>query len=119
MRYLLGFGARPTMAADDVTDGQNEAAYTLGFLPPDAAFYTFQGFLGERRRLPGRDGPPGADYNISPTLKPWGIQVLVGFFREGDREELGRFEATYARTGNPLDFVRVQAPVFGAALHRD
>ncbi len=119
MRYLLGFGARPTMAADDVTDGQNETVYTLGFLPPDDAFYTFQGFLGERRRLPGRDGPPGADYNISPMLKPWGIQVLVGFFREGDREELGRFEATYARTGNPLDFVRVQAPVFGAALHRD
>ena len=28
-------------------------------------------------------------------------------------------EATYARTGNPLDFVHVQAPVFGAALHRD
>ena len=119
MRYLLGFGARPAMAADDVTDGQNEAAYTLGFLPPDDAFYTFQGFLGERRRLPGRAGPPGADYNISPTLKPWGIQVLVGFFREGDREELGRLEATYARTGNPLDFVRVQAPVFGAVLHRD
>ncbi len=33
MRYLLGFGARPTMAADDVTDGQNETVYTLGFLP--------------------------------------------------------------------------------------
>ena len=29
------------------------------------------------------------------------------------REELGRFEATYARTGDPLDFVRVQAPVSG------
>jgi len=27
-------------------------------------------------------------------LKPWGIQMLVGFLREGDREELGRFEAT-------------------------
>ena len=118
MRYLLGFGPRPWIAADDLTDGQDEAPYTLGCLPPDDAFYTFQGFLGARRRLPGRDGPPGADYNIWPALKPWGPQMLVGFFREGDREDLARFEATYARTENPLDFVRVQAPVFGAALPR-
>lgn len=116
MRYLLGFGRRPLMAADDITDGRHEAAYTLHFLPPDDAFYTFQGFLGARRRLPGRDGPPGADYNTWPTLKPWGRQVLVGFFREGDPADLARFEATYARTADPMDFVRAQAPIFGAAL---
>ncbi|MGE3537148.1 MAG: hypothetical protein AB7N91_06865 [Candidatus Tectimicrobiota bacterium] len=118
MRYLLGFGPRPMLAADDITDGQHEAVYALHYLPPDDAFYSFQGFLGARRRLPGRDGPPGADYNIWPDLKPWGLQVLVGFFREGDRDDLARFEATYAQTGKPLDFVRAQAPIFGAALPR-
>lgn len=118
MRYLLGFGSRPRIAADDITDGQYEASYVLRYLPPDDAFYTFQGFLGARRRLPGRDGPPGADYNIWPGLKPWRFQVLVGFFREGDGADLARFEATYAHTNEPLDFVRVQAPVFGAALAR-
>lgn len=116
MRYLLGFGSKPLLAAEDITDGQYEAAYDLQCLAPDDAFYTFQGFLGARRRLPGRDGPPGADYNIWPALKPWGIQVLVGFFRQGNRADLARFEATYAKTGAPLDFARVQAPVLGALL---
>jgi hypothetical protein len=116
MRYMLGFAPAPRMAAYDITQAEREAEYTLGFLPADDAFYTFKGFLGERRRLPGRDGPPGADFNTLPQLKPLGMQLLVGFWREGNREDLARFEATFAKTGNPLDFARAQAPVFAEAI---
>ena len=79
---------------------------------PSDAFYTFKGFLGARRKLPGRDGPPGADFNTLPALKPLASQLLMGFWREGDRDDLTRLEASYGKTGNPLDFVRAQAVPF-------
>jgi hypothetical protein len=116
MRYMLGFGEKPSIAADDITEGADEAAYTLAFLPPDDAFYTFKGFLGARRRLPGRDGPPGADYNTLPEVKPLGLQLLSGYWREGNSDDRERFEASYARTGNRADFARAQGPAFAAAL---
>jgi hypothetical protein len=115
-RYMLGFAAAPTMSADDITQGETEATYDLAFLPHDDAFYTFEGFLGERRRLPGRDGPPGADYNTLPQLKPLGAQLVFGFWREGNRDDLARFEASWAKTGNPLDFARAQAAVLSKCL---
>jgi hypothetical protein len=95
-----------------------EAEYDLEFLPPDDAFYSFAGFLGERRRLPGRDGPPSADYNIYPPLKPLGHQLVAGFFRAANREDLLRFETSYEKTGDSLAFVRTQAPVLGALLFK-
>lgn len=116
LRYLIGFAAAPWNAADDITEGARELDYALEFLPPDDAFYTFQGYLGARRVLPGRDGPPGADYNTLPTLKPLGWQLLSGYWREGNRGDADRLEASWARSGNPLDFIRGQAPVFAAAL---
>lgn len=116
LRYLMGFADEPTVAAPDITEGVNEAEYRLEFLPPDDAFYTFQGFLGERRALPGRDGPPGADYNTLPELKPLGLQLLAGFWRENDGDDLARFEASYAKTNDERDFARAQAAVFAAAI---
>ncbi|MGI9503762.1 MAG: hypothetical protein ACR2RE_11995, partial [Geminicoccaceae bacterium] len=61
--YMVTDGPAPWLAADDVTDPAVEIDPALIYLPPADAFYTFKGWLGERRRLPGRDGPPGADYN--------------------------------------------------------
>jgi len=113
MRYLLGFGPSPFAAADDVTASVREASYRLAFLPPDDAFYVFEGFLGERRWLPGRNGPPGADYNTLPALKPWPLQAFVGYWRPGNRGDWRRFESAMKSGGYPA-FARAQASVFYA-----
>jgi hypothetical protein len=116
MRYLLGFGDKPRIAEDDISEGRYEAEYHLVYLRPSDAFYTFKGFLGERRRLPGRDGPPGADFNALPETKALTSQMLMGFWREGNRDDLNRLEATYAKSGKAIDFVRAQTPIFLDAL---
>jgi hypothetical protein len=116
MRYLLGFGDKPRIAEDDITEGRNEAEYRLELLPPSDAFYTFKGFLGERRRLPGRDGPPGADFNALPETKALTAQMLMGFWREGNRDDLNRLESTYTKTGKQIDFVRAQARIYRDAV---
>lgn len=116
MRYMLGGADRPTMSADDITDSVRETEYSLQFLAPSDAFYTFKGHLGQKRSMIGREGPPGADYHTLPELKPMGMQMLAGYWHRdqaGDRE---RFEATYARTGDLRDFARVQTPQLAAAL---
>lgn len=110
MAYLMGFGSRPFMAADDVTHSAREVYYTLEFLPPDDAFYVFQGFLGERRLLPGRSGPPGASYNTLPELKPLDMQLLSGYWREGNRHDWQRYRASEAE--GISSFAAAQAPVF-------
>jgi hypothetical protein len=51
-----------------------------------------------------------------PEIKPLVSQLLMGFWRHGNRDDLGRLEATYAKTGKPLDFVRVQAAPFVQAI---
>lgn len=116
MRYLMGFGDKPTVAEEDITEGRDEVDYQLAFLPPSDAFYTFKGFLGERRRMPGRDGPPGADFNTLPEIKPPASQMLMGFWRAGNRDDLARLESTYARTGRQSDFVQAQKLPFLQAI---
>ncbi len=116
MRYMLGGTDRPTMSADDITDSARETDYSLQFLAPADAFYTFKGHLGQKRAMIGRQGPPGADYNTLPELKPMAMQLMAGYWhrdRAGDRE---RFEATYAKTGDLRDFARAQLPHLAAAL---
>lgn len=81
--YLVSGHSRPLISGDDVTDPAREVDYALQFLPPSDAFYTFQGWLGERRRLPGRDSPPGALYNTLPPLQPERVQMSVFFWFEG------------------------------------
>ena len=54
-------------------------------LAPADAFYTFRGSLGAKRLLPGRSGPPGADYNTLATLKDPLTSMLVSYWRPGLR----------------------------------
>ncbi len=70
VRWLAtGAGPAPWTASHDITAGGERVDYTLRFLPGTDAFYRFQGRLGSERRLPGRSGPPGADYNALPAFK--------------------------------------------------
>lgn len=116
MLYLMEMGEPPRYAAFDMTEPANEIEYRLDFLPPDDAFYSFAGYLGARRRLPGRDGPPGADFNTWPSIKSWPLQVLAGYWRVGDAGDAQRLRDSYARSGDPADFARAQAQPFGDAL---
>ena len=99
--FMMGYGARPMMSADDITDPARTVDYELAFLPGSDAFYTFQGYLGERRLLPGRDGPPGARYNTLPRLKPLPAQILGGLLARAERGRLG--------TVSPQPGVRLQS----------
>lgn len=90
--YMVADGSAPWLAADDVTDPAVEIEPDLVFLPPADAFYTFKGWLGERRRLPGRDGPPGADYNTLPAMKPLLHQMALSWWHEGDRDWLELYQ---------------------------
>ena len=116
LRFMLGAAAAPSFAGSDITDPERETEYTLEFLPQTDAFYSFQGFLGERRMLPGRDGPPGADYNTLPSLKPLGRQLAVGYWREGNAGDIDRMERTYGRNGDLIGFIAGQAAVLGANI---
>lgn len=98
--YMVMDGKAPWLAADDITDPARELEAPLAFLPPDDAFYTFQGWLGERRSLPGRDGPPGADYNTLPAMKPLVNQVALSWWYEGDQDWLGRYQTLF-QNGRP------------------
>lgn len=98
--YMIADGAAPWLAADDVTDPALEIDPSLVFLPPDDALYTFKGWLGERRRLPGRDGPPGADYNTLPAMKPLLNQVALSWWHEGDLDWLEHFDQLF-QNGRP------------------
>jgi hypothetical protein len=112
LRYLISAERRALLSADDITEGVTPAEYHLEFLPPDDAFYMFQGFLGKRRRLPGRSGPPGAAYNVPAALKPRGRQMLAFYWREGDAGDLERLDAVLASDRGLLEFGRVQSAVF-------
>ncbi|MBI4537043.1 MAG: hypothetical protein HY712_03695 [candidate division NC10 bacterium] len=112
MRYLMSGERRPVLAADDLTDNHIEVAPVLAFLRPEDAFYSFQGFLGERRWPRQRDGPPGADYNTLPALKPKAMQMLAYYWRDGNPEDLARFDRTWGAGRGPVAFAQAQAPVF-------
>ena len=84
--YLVAGTERPRLRADDVTHGAMEVPYALDFLPHDDAFYMFYGRLGAQRRLPGRGGPPGADYNTLPAFKRPVLQLLAFYWHEGQTD---------------------------------
>jgi hypothetical protein len=110
MAYLMGFDRQPLIAADDVTDSAREVEYALEFLSPDDAFYMFQGFLGERRLLPGRSGPPGASFNTLPEMKPLDVQLLSGYWRQGNAGDWQRYRDAMGE--GEAGFAAAQAPVF-------
>ncbi len=114
MKYLLGLGGRPFISADDITDPKREEPYELRVLPPSDAFYTFEGDLGARRLMPGRNGPPGANYNTWPTLKPLGRQLIAGYWRPGNTGDGRRLLAALKRDDWMMDLISRQAGVFSA-----
>ena len=116
--FMMGFGKRPLMSADDITDPDRTVDYELAFRPGADAFYSFHGFLGERRRLPGRDGPPGARYNTLPELKPLPAQVLDGYWREGKVGDWARYQDARDNGSGPAGFARAQAAVAGPHVSR-
>ncbi len=85
----------PFQGSFDVTEGSTRIDYQLRHLVPNDAFYVFEGRLGERRQLPGRDGPPGAMYNTWPALKPYHVMLPAFYWEEGDE--------TYAHIIRNLD----------------
>lgn len=110
--FMMGFGERPLMSADDVTDPDRTVDYELAFLPGADAFYSFHGYLGERRSLPGRDGPPGARYNTLPALKPLPAQIFDGYWRDGNAGDWERYRRSREDGAGPAGFARAQAAVF-------
>ena len=111
-RYMLGTGRRPFFTADDITDPEVELEYQLAFLAPSDAFYTFKGFLGALRTLPGRDGPPGADYNTLPELKPMELQMLAGYWRYRNQGDISRMEVSFKHEKYWPAFAKGQLEVF-------
>jgi hypothetical protein len=112
MRFLLSGEKKPFLAGYDVTEGAIEVNYALEFLPHDDAFYTFKGFLGERRWLKGRDAPPGADYNTLPELKPLSLQLFSGYWRENNPGDIKRLEKTIFRNEDFVGFAKLQGAEF-------
>lgn len=90
--YLVTGRNAPFRIADDITEPATEVDYELRFLPQTDAFYTFKGFLGKKRLLPGRSGPPGADYNTLPANKPLHRQMIAFHWRENDTDYVKWFK---------------------------
>ena len=86
----------------NITDGVRQIDYSLEFLAPADAFYTFQGYLGAIRSLPGRSGPPGADYNTLPRFKPRATQLIAFHWRDDDTFYLDWFRNGRGRGAAPL-----------------
>jgi hypothetical protein len=114
-RYLVDGGDPPWRAADDTTLPAREIEPELAFLPPADAFYVFQGWLGERRALPGRDGPPGADYNTLPPFKSKALQLALFYWAEEQSDYLALLGDLFAQ-GRPRELA--PAP-FTQRLARD
>jgi len=110
MRWLILGGNAPMTGGFDVTDPAREVAYALDFPPPSDAFYSFQGRLGEKRMIWPRSGPPGADYNTLPAIKPLWRQLVAGYWREGNQGDAARVpdEGDHLAAG----WFRAQEPVF-------
>lgn len=82
-----GHGDRPVTGARDRVLPADPIEYELDFLPQTDPFYRFQGRLGERRLLPGRDGPPGADYKTLPAFMDRRLQFCAFRWSEDDTPE--------------------------------
>lgn len=92
--YLTGQQEGGFFTAPDITFGDGEPVrYDLQFLPPNDAFYTFEGRLGEPRRLPGRNGPPGAIYRTLPGSWDLHKAVHIFYWTDQDPEYAGIYQA--------------------------
>ena len=103
VRWLVMGQDRPFFTADDLTSADTEIATTLRFLPPADAFFTFKGWLGERRITPGRDGPPGADFNTWPSMMPRARQLARFWWHEDDQDYVDLVESGNERDATNLE----------------
>ena len=102
LRWLAsGAGEAPWTAAHDIVQAGRPIDYALRFLPQTDPFYRFHGRLGARRLLPGRDGPPGADYNALPAFKDRVLQFCA--LRWSGRADTERLDALEALLADPDD----------------
>ena len=82
-RWLILGEDPPFQSGYDVTSSERRLDdLNLVALPHADAFYTFFGSLGESRLLPGRSGPPGADFNTLAALKSPSVQLFVNYWHE-------------------------------------
>lgn len=105
-RWLILGQNRPLTAAEDVTDPARRLDnLPLVTLPPSDAFYTFLGSLGAARLLPGRSGPPGADFNTLASLKRPTVQLTVSYWYEGLTSYVDEIDVVSAAAwyGNDID----------------
>ncbi|MFK7964868.1 MAG: hypothetical protein AB8C46_12975 [Burkholderiaceae bacterium] len=102
VRWLVMGQGRPIVTADDLTSADTEVAASLRFLPPSDAFFTFKGWLGERRITPGRDGPPGADFNTWPDMMPRARQLARFWWHENDQDYVDLVESGSERGATEL-----------------
>lgn len=116
MRWLVLGESPPWLRADDIVEPGLEIETELRFLAPADAFYTFKGWLGERRLLPGRDGPPGADYSSLPGIKPKVLAMLAGFWRESSGADMERVATAGAWGQETAAFALSQAAQFLVAV---
>ncbi len=114
--YLVAGRDRPLLAADEITQPDREVSYELAFPAPADAFYSFQGFLGERRLLPGRDGPPGARYNAWPTMKPKPVQLLAHYWHGKDEAYIAWYKQEVGSRPETRPDLAAQAERFAQAL---
>ena len=122
-RYLVTGEDAPMQSGEDVTEPARRLDdIRLIALPHADAFYTFRGSLGEARTLPGRSGPPGADYNTLAGLKRPTTQLFAGYWYDGMADYPGRISALAeaAWRGEPVDLAPfVHRFVRDAGLGRD
>jgi len=97
LEFIVDNTNKPMMAGYDVTHGEQEISYRLEFLPQTDAFYQFKGSLGKNRLLPGRSGPPGADYTTLPGLMPRHIRLITGYRTESAEDEIDLFGKLFDR----------------------
>ena len=83
---------KPMLGTFDGTYPDQEIDYELTYLRPDDAFYVFEGRLGEKRSLPGRDGPPGALYYTLPDLWHYEKSMPMFYWLEPDLEFTALFD---------------------------
>ncbi len=96
-----GAGEAPWSSSHDITVAGEPVDYALEYLRETDPFYRFHGHLGERRRLPGRDGPPGADYNTLPAFQDPLLQFCAFRWPEpGERERLSALQTLLATPSN-------------------
>ncbi len=97
LEFVMSRNSKPMMAGFDITHGEQELSYELEFLPQTDAFYQFKGSLGKNRLLPGRSGPPGADYATLPGLMPRHIRLVTGFRPGSPEQEIDLFTQLFDR----------------------